>query len=199
MVQTTLSAKSINPGITRYLNGLQAALGSLPADIIQRVIDILFDAYQKENFIFAFGNGGSASTASHFMVDICKQTIVPGAKRIKALSISDNIPSMTAWANDKSYADIFVEQLKNLYVPGAVVIGISASGNSENVLRGIRYAKEQGSATIGFTGFDGGKLKDLADEVIIVPSNNIGQVEDVHLALVHLLDNVLHEMITSTV
>jgi len=181
--------------IKKYFSDLRGVLLEMPPGKIQKMIDLLFDAYLKERQIFVMGNGGSAATASHFMVDLSKQTICAGRKRFKIISLTDNIPSMTAWANDASYEDIFVEQLKNLHQPGSLVIAISASGNSENVLRAVEFAKESGSVVIGLTGFDGGKLKDMADEAIIVPSNLIGQVEDVHLSLVHLACDILAQRV----
>ena len=181
--------------IKKYFSDLRQVLLEMPLGKIQKMVDLLFDAYLKEKQVFIMGNGGSAATASHFMVDLSKQTICSTPKRFKVISLTDNIPSMTAWANDASYEDIFVEQLRNLHQPGSLVIAISASGNSENVLRAVEFAKKNGSVTIGLTGFEGGKLKDIADEVILVPSNLIGQIEDIHLSLIHLVCNILSERV----
>lgn len=183
--------------VNEYLNGLKKTIDNMPVAKIQQAIDILHEAYENDRFIFVLGNGGSASTSSHFMIDQCKQTRSGHAKFFKAISLSDNIPSITAWANDQDYADVFVEQLRNLHSPNCVVIGISASGNSENVLRALKFAKEKGSPTIGLTGFDGGKLKDIVDVAIIAPSNIIGQVEDIHLALVHIFGNACQQRISA--
>jgi D-sedoheptulose 7-phosphate isomerase len=187
--------KSTLSQIKRYFSGLGQILLNIPLDKIKKMVDLLFDAYLKERQVFIMGNGGSAATASHFMVDLSKQTICGVHKRFKVISLSDNIPSMTAWANDASYEDIFVEQLKNLCQPGSLVIALSASGNSENVLRAVEFARNNGAITIGLTGFEGGRLKDMADEAIIVPSNLIGQIEDVHLSLVHVVCNILREKV----
>lgn len=178
--------------IKDYFSRYQKILQEMPIDKIEKIIDLLFDAYLKEKPIFIMGNGGSAATSSHFMVDLSKQTICEAMnKRFKVVALSDNIPSMTAWANDTSYENIFVEQLKNLHQPGAVIIAFSASGNSQNVLRALQFANDNDSMTIGLTGFNGGKLKDIAREVIIVPSDSVAQIEDMHLNLVHVVCEVL--------
>ena len=185
----------MNTEINSYISGLKSALDSIDNAILEKITNLLFATYKNNKTIFIMGNGGSAATASHFMVDLSKQTIVSGKKRIKAIALSDNIPSMTAWANDQSYNDIFKEQLHSLLSPGDILIAISASGNSENVLRAVQYAKENKATTIGLTGFDGGKLKNMTDETIIVESDNIGQVEDIHLVLDHLIAGLLKELI----
>ena len=135
------------------------------ADFFDKLATIFLEARENNRKIFFCGNGGSASTASHFTSDLAKGTIVEGTPRFKALSLADNIPQMLAWGNDSCYEDIFVEQLKNLFEPGDVVLGISGSGNSGNVLRAIQYARENDGVTVGITGFDGGKIKDIVENV----------------------------------
>ncbi|HIE53167.1 MAG TPA: SIS domain-containing protein [Armatimonadetes bacterium] len=178
-----------------YLYRTAEAIRALPVEQIERIIDLLWQARQEGRQIFVFGNGGSAMTASHLACDLGKGTARPGHRRFKVLSLADNVALMTAYANDLAYEDIFVEQLINLFQPGDVVIGISGSGNSENVLQAVRYAREHGGVTIGFTGFQGGKLKDLAEECLIVPSNDMQNIEDAHLVLTHILMQVFHRRV----
>ncbi|NOX97503.1 MAG: SIS domain-containing protein [Nitrospirae bacterium] len=182
--------------IKRYISQIGAVVNHLPAEQIQGIIQLLLEAYQEQKSIFIMGNGGSAATASHFANDLAKGTHVPGRKRFRVIALTDNVPLMTAWGNDSSYEDIFVEQLRNLHHGRALVIGISASGNSENVLKALRFAREEGGITIGLTGFDGGKLKEVTDECFIVPSHSMAQVEDAHLILEHLICTVLKEEIS---
>jgi D-sedoheptulose 7-phosphate isomerase len=163
------------------------------ADFFDRLATIFMDARQDNRKIFFCGNGGSASTASHFTSDLAKGTIVEGRPRFKVLSLADNIPQMLAWGNDSCYEDIFVEQLKNLFEPGDVVVGISGSGNSENVLRAIRYASENDGTTVGITGFDGGKIKDMVDLCLIVPVHNMQKTEDIHMLVDHLTTLMIKE------
>ncbi|HID24182.1 MAG TPA: SIS domain-containing protein [Planctomycetaceae bacterium] len=141
------------------------------------------------------GNGGSAATASHMANDFNKLTIVPGQPRFKAIALTDNVPLMTAWGNDTAYENIFVEQLLNFLEPGDVVIGISTSGNSPNVLKALQVAREHGAVTVGFTGRDGGQLKHLVDHCILVPSDHIGQQEDMHMVLDHVIATTLRHLI----
>lgn len=160
---------------------------------MDKLATILLTAREKRSTIFIMGNGGSASTASHFVGDLSKGTIVEGFGRFKAISLTDNIPNMLAWANDSSYDDIFVEQLKNLMEPGDIVIGISGSGNSMNVIKAIEYANENGGITIGLSGYDGGRLLKSAQENIHVPSSYMQRVEDIHLLIEHLLTSLIRE------
>jgi D-sedoheptulose 7-phosphate isomerase len=163
------------------------------AEFFDSLATIFLEARADNKKIFFCGNGGSASTASHFTSDLAKGTIVEGVPRFKALSLADNVPQMLAWGNDACYEDIFVEQLKNLFEPGDVVLGISGSGNSENVLRAIQYARENDGVTIGITGFDGGKIKDMVDLCLIVPVHNMQKTEDVHMLIDHLTTLMIKE------
>jgi len=163
------------------------------AEKINAIVDILLKARAKKRTIFTMGNGGSASTASHFVGDLSKGTIVEGYPRFKVVALTDNIPNMLAWGNDSCYADIFVEQLKNLLEPGDVVVGISGSGNSENVIRAIEYANSHNAITIGWSGFAGGKLNELAQISLVVPSNYMQRIEDIHLLLEHLITSLIRE------
>ncbi len=179
--------------IRKYLDEARDVLEKVSVAGIRRVIDTLLSAYLEDRQIFIMGNGGSAATASHFANDMNKAASVDGKRRFRAIALTGNVPLLTALGNDLSYDDIFVEQLKNLYCDGAVVIGISSSGSSENVLRALRFAKSRGGTTIGFTGYGGGKLRDIVDRCLTVPSHSVAQVEDVHLVLEHLLCTMLRE------
>jgi D-sedoheptulose 7-phosphate isomerase len=181
--------------IKDYLAKLSKTLDSLPLHRIGEIKEILWRAYQENKQIFILGNGGSAATASHFACDLAKGTICSSKRRFRVISLVDNIPLMTAWSNDISYNNLFAEQLANLINEGDVVIGISGSGNSQNVLNALKLAKSYAAITIGFTGFQGGKLKDIADVCLIVPSDCMERIEDVHLILEHLICLWLREEI----
>jgi D-sedoheptulose 7-phosphate isomerase len=148
---------------------------------INKVIDILQNAKENKNKVFLFGNGGSAATASHLICDLSKM------KKMKAFALTDSIPLITAWSNDDDYSVIFKEQLKALAEKNDVVIGISGSGNSKNVIDAIKFANDLGCITIGLAGYNGGKLKDVANECIIVEINNMQISEDMHLILGHMI------------
>ena len=177
--------------IRSYLDRVCDVLQNLPQDEISRAIDILAQARVEGRQILIMGNGGSAATASHFACDLCKGTIEPDKPRFRAIALSDNMPLFSALANDWGYDRVFVEQLDSLARPGDVAIGISASGNSENVLRAMDLARERGLTTIGFTGFDGGRLKDRVEVCLLVECEVMEQVEDVHLVLGHLICTAL--------
>jgi len=182
--------------IKEYLQEIHSILNDMEQDLVKKIDEIatiLILARNERKTIFIMGNGGSASTASHFVSDLSKGTIVPGFLRFKAIALTDNIPTMLAWANDESYDDIFVEQLKNLMEPGDVIIGISGSGNSANVVKAIKYANNNGGKTIGISGYDGGALLQCAKTNIHSPSNYMQRVEDIHLLLEHLLTSLIRE------
>ena len=179
--------------IKNYITNLQAAINALSIEKIRSVIDLIMQTYKADKQIFVIGNGGSASTASHFACDLGKGTIAEGKPRLRVISLTDNVALMSAWANDSSYEEMFIEQLKNLLNPGDLVIGISASGNSANVLRAIEYANSMECPTIGLTGFGGGKLAKIADESVIVDSSDYGPVEDIHLVLDHIIGYWIRE------
>ena len=179
--------------IQKYISHLQDVLERLTLTDVRDTIDTVMEAYRAEKQIFVIGNGGSASTASHLACDLGKGTSTPGKPRFRVMSLTDNVATMTAWSNDVSYEDVFVEQLKNFVSPGDVVLGISASGNSENVLRAMQYAADIGCKTIGWSGFGGGKLATICDINVVVDSNLYGPVEDVHLMLNHILHAWIQE------
>jgi D-sedoheptulose 7-phosphate isomerase len=180
--------------IETYAAEIKGVIDNLHWGMIEEVISVLQYARMNEKQVFIMGNGGSAATASHFACDLGKGTLTPGVPRFRVIALTDNMPLFSAWANDTGYENVFTEQLENLVNYGDVVIGISGSGNSANVLNAIRLANSRQAITIGFTGFEGGKLKDLVDICVIVPSNRIEQVEDVHLILAHLICTRLRQI-----
>lgn len=173
--------------IKQYISNVILTLQRIPIEKIDQIVDVLEETRQKAKYVYIFGNGGSSSTASHFAADLAKGAICPGKSRIKAFALTDNIPLCTAWANDSAYDYIFAEQLENHIEPGDIAIGISGSGNSPNVLNGIKAAKGKGATTIGFAGFNGGKLKDIVDIPIVIDNYQMEQVEDIHLLLEHVI------------
>lgn len=170
-----------------YLNQLKDLLDVFPHDKFEEIGQTLMSAYNDDKQVFIMGNGGSGSTASHFVCDINKGCCLDLKKKFKVICLNDNVPSILAYANDLSYDHIFVEQLKNFLRPGDVVIGISGSGNSQNVLLAVNYAKEAGARTIGLSGFDGGRLAKIADIPFVAAMHDMQKVEDVHMIVVHML------------
>lgn len=173
--------------VSRYLEENVKLLQALDPGAISAIIAEFEKARDTGNRIYAIGNGGSASTASHFVNDMGKGASVGREKRFKVIPLTDNVEWMTALSNDLCYEDVFVEQLKNFAEPGDVLLAISGSGNSENVLRAVRFARDVGCVTVGFTGFEGGKLAPLVDHCIVVPSDHMGRIEDLHVILQHLV------------
>ncbi len=169
-----------------YFDATSSTLRKIPVEVVDRIYGILCAAYVQDRQVILMGNGGSAALASHFAVDLGKGTVAQGRRRFRVLSIVDNTPVMTAYANDFSYADVFAEQIKTLAKPGDVVLGISGSGNSPNVLNGLMAAREAGATTLVLTGYKGGKAVDLADVTLVVPSDDMQHIEDCHLMLTHL-------------
>lgn len=172
--------------ITDYLNLVSKAISELPEDKIRDVIDTLKAAHADGKQVFLLGNGGSAATATHIAEDFQKGLKECTGKRFRCISLADSVPLITAWANDTDYENIFAEQLDSLLQAGDVVIAISGSGNSPNVLRAVEKANEMGAITLGWSGFQGGKLAKLAQKSIVVNSDNMQRIEDVHMILGHL-------------
>jgi D-sedoheptulose 7-phosphate isomerase len=168
-----------------YLQEVSAALTRLPFVQIHQAIDVLWNAYQDNRALYLFGNGGSAALASHCACDFGKGTVVNGNRRFRVLALTDNVPLMTAWANDSRYEDIFAEQLRSFLQADDVAFAISGSGNSANVLNALQVAREMGAFTIGLTGFEGGKMRSLCDLCVVVPSENMQVIEDAHLSVTH--------------
>jgi D-sedoheptulose 7-phosphate isomerase len=176
--------------IQNYFSTLQLTLEQLPKQFIADVIDILQHARMRGNQVFIMGNGGSASTASHFVCDLAKNTRSKGLPHFRVIGLTDNMAVFSAYANDEGYENVFSQQLANLIRPGDVVI---ASGNSKNVICAMEEAQTHDVTTIGFTGFDGGRLGQLVDLNIHVKSNIIEHVEDIHLILEHVIVKSIKE------
>jgi D-sedoheptulose 7-phosphate isomerase len=181
--------------INKYLLETQKVLGEMSKRSIATLVFMLYETWRQRRQTFIMGNGGSASTASHMANDLSKATIVSGKPRMKVMALSDNISLITAWANDTSYEQVFKEQLENLLEKGDLVIGISASGNSPNVLRAMEFARRNEAVTAGWTGLSGGKLKELVDHCVHAPTDDVGMIESVHLVLDHLVTQELHRCI----
>jgi len=180
-----------------YFGNYSRVVAELPYANIEQVADELHRAYEQERRVFLFGNGGSAALASHFACDLGKGTTAPGNhhKRFRVLSLTDNIPLITAWANDLSYDQVFAEQLRNFIQPCDIAFGISGSGSSPNVLLALQVARESGAFNIGLTGFNGGKMPGLCDICIIIPSHNMQIIEDFQLSITHALFTMVRHRI----
>ena len=181
--------------VERYVGRLCGALHDLPVENLEELGELLFRAYLNERQVFTIGNGGSASTASHIAADLAKNTIGPNMRRFRITSLNDNVSVLTALSNDLGYEHVFVEQLINLIRPADMLIVVSASGNSANILRATDYAKSQSAHVVGLLGFDGGKAAGMVDLPILVPVSHYGAVEDVHLVVNHILVEYFRERI----
>lgn len=180
-----------------YVQKLKDLLDVFPHGQFERVVKCLLDAYEKNRIIFVMGNGGSGATASHFACDINKGVSYSVNKKFRVICLNDNIATVLAYANDLSYDDVFSEQMKNFLQSGDVAIGISGSGNSANVLKAIRYASENGGRTIGLCGFKGGKLGKMVELPLIIESEDMQKIEDVHMIIVHMLMQTLTKAISA--
>jgi D-sedoheptulose 7-phosphate isomerase len=182
-------------GSLQYLQRLQEEIAATDQQALQRWADLLYDAWEQEQFVFIFGNGGSGTTASHMAEDLGKSTLLEAdlqdssKKRLKVLSLTDNAGWIMAVGNDLGYDQIFVQQLMNYASPGDLVIAISGSGNSPNVLNAVQWANQQGLKTFGLTGYDGGQLKEEQQDGLHVALDDMGMVESIHLALFHWVLN----------
>jgi len=190
-----------------FLDGLKQVVETIDRAAIGRAVELLFTAWQRGNTVFICGNGGSASTASHLAADLCKCTIVPDRPRFRAVSLVDNVPLVSALVNDEGWENVYVEQLKTWFRRGDVVVGISVHGGSgqeraglwsQNLLRAMDYAREHRGYALGFSGFDGGAMKDLADVCIVVPYHTTPHVEAFHVVLHHLVTFCLAERIRAS-
>ena len=185
-----------------YIDSLKNVLDRLPWATVDQIMQLVEEAHQRRAQIFVIGNGGSAATASHMRNDLNKGTL--GHKgdapwpRFRVIALTDNVSLMTAWANDTDYNHGFSEPLKNLAQRGDLLIAISASGNSPNILAAVEAAKQIGMKVIGLTGFGGGKLAKLADVNFLVASNEYGPVEDAHMILDHIMTGYLYEKLKQT-
>ncbi|GAC1401963.1 MAG: SIS domain-containing protein [Ktedonobacteraceae bacterium] len=183
--------------ISRYFTELEQMVQAISLPDLEKILLLLEGAYRNGHRIFIMGNGGSAATASHFALDLAKNTITPGVPRVKAISLTDHVPLITAWSNDTAYEYIFAEQLANMIEPRDVAIGISTSGNSQNVMNALLLAKTSCAATIGLLGAKGGKIKDIVDAYILAPGQNIEQEEDAHMILAHIITRHMRGVVCS--
>jgi D-sedoheptulose 7-phosphate isomerase len=185
-----------------FLDRVARELGRIDPAEVKALADAIYRCYEDRRFVFVIGNGGSGSSASHFCEDLGKCTLRredfdnDAKKRLRILSLTDNTPYIMAWANDEGFERVFVEQLKNLASPGDLLIAISGSGNSPNVLRAVEWANRHDLRTFGCTGFSGGKLRTLAQQGLHVPLDDMGVVESIHLTAFHWVVDNLHARIS---
>lgn len=177
----------------KYFETMFKTMKEVDHESVAKVIGIIMDAHKKDKQVFVFGNGGSASTASHFACDLGKGAVVKGRRRLRIMSLNDNVPHFSAIANDMGYENVFLEQLKNLMNRSDVVIGITVSGNSPNIIKAFEYARKKKATRIGWIGNKGGKLLRLCDATIVVSSKNFGLVESLHMVLEHLISHSVRE------
>ena len=196
MLEATAEKELASPH--HYLRGVIDVLEQLPVSAIDEVVDRLFQAYNRDCLVYLFGNGGSAALASHAACDLGKGTTSAGRRPFRVVSLTDNIPLITAWANDTNYENIFSAQLQPFIQAGDVAFAISGSGNSPNVLNALCAARDAGACTIGLTGFRGGKMKALCDVCITVPSDNMQHIEDSHLCIMHAVFLAFRQCMLST-
>jgi len=177
----------MNGWITGYLNAQKAALDSIPVDAIAQLIDRFRRALMEDRQIFVFGNGGSAANASHFATDLGKGSSDKIGKRFRILSLNDNVSWMTALGNDYAYEDVFVRQLMNYARPGDVVLAMSVSGSSPNIVKAVEWAQRNQLQTVALVGGQRGRLAELAQQAIVINDTHYGRVEDCHMGICHLL------------
>jgi D-sedoheptulose 7-phosphate isomerase len=181
--------------VTSYLEQLRGLLSQVPCNRLSAAVNLLLEARQLSRRVYVMGNGGSAATATHFVCDFQKTATIPGQAPLRAFALADNTALMTAWANDSAYENIFAGQIMALAEPGDVVLAISASGNSPNIVAGLVAAAQMGARTIALVGFDGGAAGRLADVTVHIPSHDYGLVEDVHSALGHAMTTAIRQAV----
>ncbi|MCC6176227.1 MAG: SIS domain-containing protein [Chloroflexi bacterium] len=181
--------------VDSYLERLRCLLSQVPSDRLTAAVDLLLEARQRARRVYVMGNGGSASTAAHFVCDFQKTATIPGQVPLRAYALTDNTALVTAWANDSTYENIFAGQIAALVEPGDVVVAISASGNSPNIIAGLTAATLKGARTIALVGFDGGTAGQIADVTIHIPCHDYGLVEDVHSALGHAMTTAIRQAV----
>lgn len=181
--------------LNNYLNEQSSCLRELSNDVIllESIVEKLLIARSSNSLVITIGNGGSASTASHFTADLLKTAIMKDEKRFQSLCLTDNIPVMTAWSNDTSFEEIFKEQLKNFVKKNDVLVAFSGSGTSKNVVKALELAKESDAYLIGFTGMSGGDFEKICDICIKVPSTNMLTIESFHLMLCHVITSCIRK------
>lgn len=183
--------RNFSVDIESYFTRLKDTIDRISREELQGFLDLLLGALERGAQVFIMGNGGSHATASHFVADFNKGLSYGKARRFRFICLGDNTATLTAYANDVSYEDVFVEQLRNFVAPGDLVIGISGSGNSRNVIKAIEYANESGAVTLGLTGYDGGALKRTAQHGVHIPIADMQVTEDLHMVLDHMAYSIL--------
>lgn len=181
-----------------YIERLKSVLDRLSWDDLAAVMQALEDAHREDRQVFIAGNGGSAATASHMASDLMLTVAKAGGKGFRVLALTDNVASITAAGNDESYADIFVAQMRALVRSGDLLIVLSGSGNSENAVRAVEFARGHGLKTVAFLGMNGGKLAQLCDASVVVPSDDYGPIEDAHMIFDHLITAYFRERLDTT-
>ena len=176
-----------------YLENVKTLLDAIDPNQIDALTDALFEAWQHGRRVLLMGNGGSGSTVSHIVNDMQKNIGIASGKPVRAMCLSDCAPLMMAWANDSKWEDIFAPQVECWAEPGDIVIGVSGSGNSMNVINGVAAGNRLGAKTFGLAGYGGGKLKETAQHCLVVPSDNMQRIEDVHMIVLHLVFSMLLE------
>jgi D-sedoheptulose 7-phosphate isomerase len=177
----------------KYFEQLQRVAKGLSHGPINQIADALVKAYESGRMVYLFGNGGSASLASHLACDLGKGTAsCNGGRRFRVVALTDNLATLTAWANDSSYEDVFSEQLRNVVEPRDVAFAISGSGNSKNVLKALHTARDAGATTVGISGFQGGAMRSQCDICAVVPSDDLQIIEDLHLAMAHAIFRMVY-------
>jgi D-sedoheptulose 7-phosphate isomerase len=192
------------PYIDRFLSGVEEIVKSIAREDIDRAIEALYRAWTERRTVFVAGNGGSAGTATHFAADLNKMTAIPGKPRLRAMSLGDNVPLVSAIVNDDGWENLYTEQLENFYSPGDALVTISVHGGkgkdkagawSQNLVRAIEWVKARGGTTIGLAGFDGGVMREICDICIVVPYRTTPHVEGFHVVLHHLIAFCLAERV----
>jgi D-sedoheptulose 7-phosphate isomerase len=181
--------------LNAYFQSVVRTIENMPVATLDEIVTALMQAYESNRTVFLFGNGGSAALASHFACDLGKGTANGSGQRFRVMALTDNVPLLTAWANDACYEDIFAEQLVNFVRPNDIAVAISGSGNSPNVLKALKAARDAGAFTVGLTGFQGGRMRELCDLCMIVPSDNMQVIEDLHLSVTHAIFTALRSRI----
>ena len=184
---------SYNEHFSNYFDKVTETLGKVDIESVNKFIEKIYECYNKGNTVYIFGNGGSAATASHVTGDFMKGISYGLEKRFKVVCLNDNIPAITAISNDLTYDEVFYEQLKTYLKKDDVVVGISGSGNSVNVIKALNYAKELGSTIVGFCGYKGGKLREMADILIYAPVSDMEITEDIHIIIFHAIKQLINK------
>ena len=181
-----------------YFKALACVIERMPLPLIDDIVALLLRAFDDQRTVFVYGNGGSAALACHCACDMGKGTATEKRQRLRIVSLTGNAALMTAWANDCGYDRIFVEQLRNLLQPGDISFAISGSGNSPNVLKALQFSREIGAVNVGLTGFQGGRMRSLCDLCLVVPSDNMQLIEDMHVSVSHAVFSAVRQHLANS-